>query len=536
MNPLDITDNMRQSESLVARYSNRDQLESAKSKINTRIADRTLHVMVCGAYNSGKSTLINALLKQERAPIGEVPTTDRVDFYDWNGYRLLDTPGVNAPIEHEKITAAQLERTNAIVVVVREGDQDVNDVYDRLFSMLAQRKSIFILMNHELASPEDVTMSISRISAILRQMATKKGVDSQALEKLPIYPVNLFTALNGLMRGSDRLVSHSGFKRFLDGFSHWTRRHASETHHLAEIKDTVKSLWYRPALHTLEEQIPQDQDQDQDLTALRRVEQALTTKMVRITELARGKVDREIDRIRPDISQLHREPADVEEADKRLNGLVAAITGRLQDWLSSELEETISIEAGPVSVAKRVVDGASETDSGTTSDLTLSKVTKSVIEEVSPIVTNDQTIKDLLLRLRGTKAFNIRDFLGLKGKWATTLGRNAVNISKWAGRGLWAAQLLMAGLDVKHAHAKQEETNQGRVQLATASYHGVASICEELRQEIITKAERDIRGVFEPRIEEIQAELSDKMHGEADQKKDYQKLLDYRNRLEQIGL
>ena len=56
--------------------------------------------------------------------------------YDWNGYQLLDTPGVNAPIKHEQATAEQLARINAIMLVVREGDQDAKDVYDRLFSMI----------------------------------------------------------------------------------------------------------------------------------------------------------------------------------------------------------------------------------------------------------------------------------------------------------------------------------------------------------------------------------------------------------------
>ena len=51
-------------------------------------------------------------------------------------YQLLDTPGVNAPIKHEQATAEQLARINAIMLVVREGDQDAKDVYDRLSSMI----------------------------------------------------------------------------------------------------------------------------------------------------------------------------------------------------------------------------------------------------------------------------------------------------------------------------------------------------------------------------------------------------------------
>ena len=48
--------------------------------------------MLFGAYNAGKSTLINALLGEERAVVGDIPTTDAVHRYDWDGHIMLDTP------------------------------------------------------------------------------------------------------------------------------------------------------------------------------------------------------------------------------------------------------------------------------------------------------------------------------------------------------------------------------------------------------------------------------------------------------------
>ena len=119
-----VLENMRRTEALIQRYRDDGEWHRAKADIVYRVENEALHIVVYGAYNAGKSTLINALLGEERARVGDIPTTDRVDAYDWNGYRLLDTPGVNAPIEHEQVTADQITRTKAVVLVVREGDQD----------------------------------------------------------------------------------------------------------------------------------------------------------------------------------------------------------------------------------------------------------------------------------------------------------------------------------------------------------------------------------------------------------------------------
>ena len=61
-------------------------------------------VMVYGIYNSGKSTLINALCKEEVAEMADRPMTDQITEYDKGDYYLVDSPGVDAPIQHEIVT------------------------------------------------------------------------------------------------------------------------------------------------------------------------------------------------------------------------------------------------------------------------------------------------------------------------------------------------------------------------------------------------------------------------------------------------
>ena len=75
-------------------------------------------IMVFGIYNAGKSSIINELIREDKAKVQDVPTTDRIDIYKWNGYDIADTPGVGAPIEHEKVTAEALKAADVVLFVM----------------------------------------------------------------------------------------------------------------------------------------------------------------------------------------------------------------------------------------------------------------------------------------------------------------------------------------------------------------------------------------------------------------------------------
>ena len=62
-----VLDNMRRSEPLIARYCDGGDSHVLKAEIAARIEEKALHIIVYGAYNSGKSTLINVLLGEAQA-------------------------------------------------------------------------------------------------------------------------------------------------------------------------------------------------------------------------------------------------------------------------------------------------------------------------------------------------------------------------------------------------------------------------------------------------------------------------------------
>jgi len=73
-----LQDIFRENRSLLADWLDADTLRALAERLQ---AHKPPVAMVYGFYNAGKSTLINALLGDERAPTGDVPTTAEAKEY-----------------------------------------------------------------------------------------------------------------------------------------------------------------------------------------------------------------------------------------------------------------------------------------------------------------------------------------------------------------------------------------------------------------------------------------------------------------------
>ncbi len=525
----DVKANLQRSERLVAQYSDATKVESAKQEILRRIDEHTLQIVVYGAWNSGKSTLVNALLGEARARVDVIPTTNRIDPYDWDGYRLFDTPGVNAPIEHETITAAQLQRTRAVLLVIREGDQDARDVYDRLFAMMSEKKTVFIVLNHELGSAEEIAAVINRTADIMARWGGQRGIDERSLRAVPIFPVNLNTAWTGRSQKQDKLTEHSGFVSFLDRFYDWTRSLDNETHHLSEVKSMVMNLWYAPASDACARR--RETPNGEDLAQLREAERAFAARKNQLHGEASRRTARAIGRVRPEIVDLLRESQGEAQAHDRLKGIMEPVLREMERWLNGEfgIDSTVSATAG-TSSALAAGDGG-EAPGSTSVDL---NPLMDEAQSVAKMVADPKVVKDVLLKLRGTKALGIREVLGLKGKWHTTLGKHAANIARIAKVGMWALQIGMSILDAKRAHDEQEEQNRQKRQAATGFHQAVESVCGDLKSELLSEVDGIIDQAMDALISPLRTKIEDIRRDASEQEERCQLLADYQAQLEMI--
>ena len=527
----DVRANLQRSEALVARHSNPKKVNSAKREILDRIDDQSLRILVYGAYNSGKSTLVNALLGEARAPTGGIPTTNRVDCYDWEGYQLIDTPGVNAPIEHEKITAEILKQSATVLLVVREGDQDTRDVYDRLCKMMRDKKEVFVVLNHEARHADEVGVMINRTFDMLVRSGRQHGIEDRRLLSVGIFPVNLYTAWNGRSRRQAQLTEHSGFTRFLNAFYDWTKNLDHETHHLDEVKGMVKSLWYAPALDECGRRRESLSRDDEKLEQLRNTESAFVARRNELRREASHVVAREIAGIRPEIVSLLRESTNESERHEGLMRIVEVVIAAVNQWLQDEVGTSSTVMATGSTTSLGGMEMDARGSGAGSGGVGLVSEAASAMECLSA---DTKIIKDALLALRGTKALGIRDLLALKGKWHTTLGRYAGNIGRVLKVGSWVLNAAMAVYSAKRAHDEQENQNRKMIEAVTVLHKVAEDVAGDLRRELLSEVERIIDHEADEWLNAVRSEIDEIRQNASEQEKSCQQLADYQSQLEEI--
>ncbi|MDD3230854.1 MAG: 50S ribosome-binding GTPase [Oscillospiraceae bacterium] len=141
---------MEEGESLLKQI----QLTDLSSKINQQCqlmkTKTTPTIMFYGLYNAGKSTIINALCRETIAKVADVPTTAAVQAISWEGYTLIDTPGINANDVHTQIAVNEVDSSDIILFIVDNGDGFERDIVAQTITTIIQRKkAVAIVVNQK---------------------------------------------------------------------------------------------------------------------------------------------------------------------------------------------------------------------------------------------------------------------------------------------------------------------------------------------------------------------------------------------------
>lgn len=133
--------------------------------------DGLFMLVVCGEYNAGKSTLLNALLGARIMPEGVTPTTDRVTLITWGeeprevligedlmqrnwpldilrDVAIVDTPGTNAVFrKHQELTERFMPRSD-LVLFVTSADRPFTESERAFLELIASwGKKVAVVIN-----------------------------------------------------------------------------------------------------------------------------------------------------------------------------------------------------------------------------------------------------------------------------------------------------------------------------------------------------------------------------------------------------
>lgn len=170
-----------------------------------RLSDLNPKLMVYGIYNAGKSTLVNALMGGEYAPIGDVPTTKAINQYNWREYTIYDTPGINAPEKDEAVSKEQLLKSDVILFVMdTAGDFSMAKNYRELAEIAKSGKRLLIVLNDKLgldfrAQAEEVAKIEKRVYEDFATLMSGATPDELA-QRFHLITVNARRALQARTR------------------------------------------------------------------------------------------------------------------------------------------------------------------------------------------------------------------------------------------------------------------------------------------------------------------------------------------------
>lgn len=451
------------------------------SEIKQESDNSVLNIMLYGAYNAGKSTLINVLSGSQVAPTADIPKTDKVDRYQWNDYVLLDTPGVNAPIQHEEVTLEQLTRCSTILFVIRDGDMDSKDVYVRLFDLLNKDKKIFIVLNNQLVTQHDKKQAADYIRQILVNLSYEYNTNLEKLGEIEIIPMNLHTALSGLEKNHEKLLAHSGYTNFIERFNNWVSQQNGERQRFNGFKNFVNERWFIPLLEKIINSKPA-QDQEKLRSLLDEKNELAERKNIlfnRISDVIRTQATSNKSVLAATLQNCH----DKFQIECEMNQIFQNMSSKVEQVMQKELENFnfyFDFDSNDIIPA----DSLPSTN----------QITDKMIDLGKNLLTDEKVLKNGLLLGRQLK------IPLLKGRWEKTLGN-------WAGKAAGVLQVASAIYDIYASQKEEDERNAQQRRAMLELHQAIDNICTDFVNNAYQAVEQAIYPIFDRKIAEIQNQL-----------------------------
>lgn len=192
-----------------------------KSFDNRKIIKEGIKTAIIGKPNAGKSSLLNAVLKEDRAIVTEIEGTTRdtiEEFVNINGVplKLIDTAGIrDAKDEVEKIgisKSREIANEADLVIAIFDSSKELSKEDMEILEIAKNKKSIIILnkMDLETKIDENNEKIKNTNSKVIKMSALKK----EGIEELYNEISNLFS-LNEINLDNEVLITNIRHKELI---------------------------------------------------------------------------------------------------------------------------------------------------------------------------------------------------------------------------------------------------------------------------------------------------------------------------------
>ncbi len=222
-----------------------DMLDSVEKKLkklensfdNGKIIKEGIKTAIVGKPNAGKSSLLNAVLKEDRAIVTEIEGTTRdtiEEFVTINGIplKLVDTAGIRkAKDEVEKIgisKSREIAKEADLIIAIFDSSKDLTDEDMEILNLIKGKKVIILLNKIDLNSKIDE--NDSRLLAVSQDIIKVSALNNLGIDKLYEKITNLFN-LDQINLDNEVLITNLRQKNLI----------TKAIEHIQETKNTMSN-------------------------------------------------------------------------------------------------------------------------------------------------------------------------------------------------------------------------------------------------------------------------------------------------------
>jgi len=222
-------------------YSEKNQ-DVLEEKIRKFLNFEKPKIMVAGIYSAGKSTLINILCRKNVAEVSARPQTDKISEYNYNDYILVDSPGVDAPIEHEKITDEYVSKCHVLLFVISTGAFESVKNYSKMYDWIKTGNPFIIVVNDKIGYKDFNVPEITELKNKIIKNLRYYSNDNKIGDKYDVIVVNAKRAEKGIFENKPKLYELSNLKMLEERISRIMQRRNALKLLVAPVNNLIQML------------------------------------------------------------------------------------------------------------------------------------------------------------------------------------------------------------------------------------------------------------------------------------------------------